>query len=86
MNSAILWFDDDPKSTLQEKILQAAHYYRRNYDRAPLLCLINPGAQAENPDLKTVPFEGSEITVRAWNGTLSDHLWLGFEDAPVEAR
>lgn len=83
MNTGMLWFDQNPKTSLKDKILLAANYYRRKYDRAPQLCLISPKTQAENPDVKSVPFEGGEITVRAWSGTLSHHFWLGFEDVPA---
>lgn len=84
MNYGVLWFNDDTQTTLREKIEQAAQYYRRQYNRAPQLALISPKAREENPDLKSLPFEGEEIAVREWSGALHDHFWIGFEHAPVE--
>ena len=83
MNYGILWHDNT-QTSLKEKILQAAQYYRRQYNRVPQLVLISPKAREENPDLKTLPFEGDELAVREWSGALRDHFWIGFEHAPVE--
>ena len=83
MNYGILWHDES-KTCLKEKILQAAEYYRRQFNRAPELVLISPKDREECPDLKTLPFEGGEIAVREWSGSLHDHFWIGFEHAPVE--
>lgn len=84
METAMLWFNNDPKSTLEQKIHQAAEYYCRKYGRAPELCLINPSMAADHPQLKEVPFGTSKIAVRAWKGTLSHHFWIGVEDRQKE--
>jgi len=85
MNIFMLWFDNDPKASLQEKILKAVEYYRRKYDRHPEVCLISQASANENPGLQSVKFENQEIAVRVWRGTLSHHFWVGVEDVMVES-
>lgn len=77
MNTGILWFDNDPKRTLEQKITLAIDYYKKKYERTPELCLVNPG-MVTNEDLATVDHL---ITVRAWRPVLPGHLWIGIEDA-----
>lgn len=36
-----LWFDDDPKTTLQEKVIVAAHRFQQKFGQAPRLCYVN---------------------------------------------
>jgi hypothetical protein len=70
----MLWFDNNPKTTLISKIIRAVEYYTHKYGRVPNLCLIHPSMLPEKP----VEFGG--ITVRAYRPVLPHHLWLGIED------
>ena len=42
MNVGMLWFDNDPRTTLTVKVARAADYYRQKYGLAPDLCLVHP--------------------------------------------
>lgn len=42
MNTGMMWFDNDPKTTLKEKVIAAADYYRQKYGHVPIACLVNP--------------------------------------------
>jgi hypothetical protein len=74
MNTGMLWFDNDPKTTLTVKIERAADYYRKKYGRKPNLCLIHPNAlSTEKPEI-------GKITVRPYRPVLPGHLWIGVEE------
>ena len=83
MNTGMMWFDNDPKTTLDVKIQQAADYYRQKYGRTPDMCLVNPGvldkAGSGDPRLTA-----GKILIRPFRSVLPGHLWIGVEDpAPI---
>jgi hypothetical protein len=74
MNTGMLWFDNDSKTTLSAKIERAVAYYQKKYGRAPNVCLIHPNAlEGEKPD-------GVKVTIRPYRPVLPGHLWIGVED------
>lgn len=42
-----LWFDNDPKTSLQEKVAQAASRYQQKFGQQPLLCYVSQTALPE---------------------------------------
>ncbi len=74
MNIGMMWFDNDPKTALLEKVEQAAAYYREKYGRAPDLCLVNPKMMTE-PELRA-----GRVVVKALRAVLPGHLWIGVEE------
>ena len=74
MNTGMMWFDNDPKTALIEKIERAAAYYREKYGRVPDLCLVNPGMMSE-PEM-----HAGRIVVKSLRAVLPGHLWIGVED------
>ena len=81
MTSGMLWFDEDPKTTLAQKIAKAMAYYQQKYGRAPGLCLVNPSML----DGKSMPdIEG--LTIKSYRPVLPGHIWIGYEDMPTESQ
>jgi len=84
VNIGMLWFDNDPKTTLAAKIIRAVTYYTEKYGRAPNLCLINP-AMMESPPAPGGASPHPEkngiggIAVRPYRPVLPGHLWIGVE-------
>jgi hypothetical protein len=79
MNTGMMWFDNDPKTTLDVKIQQAADYYRQKYGRAPDLCLVNPGMLDKahpEPDSR----HAGRILIRPFRSVLPGHLWIGIDE------
>lgn len=67
----MMWFNDDPKKSLFDKIQEATDYYvTKNNGQKPNLCLVNPGAFDPN-----VEIEGMEI--QQLRSILPGHLWIG---------
>lgn len=44
MTTYMLWRDSDPNTDLAHKVKCAAVYYRENYGRKAVVCLVHPAA------------------------------------------
>lgn len=42
-----MWFDNDPKTSLEEKLGQASERYRQKFGQKPRLCYVNGSALAD---------------------------------------
>jgi hypothetical protein len=71
MISGMLWFDNNPKTDLPEKIDRAAQYYLKKYGQTPTLCFVNPKMIGEQEP------EKDKIEVKASETILPFHFWLG---------
>lgn len=71
MKTGMLWFDNDPKTSLENKIIKAARYYQNKYGESPNLCFVHPSMLSNNHDI----LQGLEI--RSSTKVLPNHLWLG---------
>lgn len=79
MNVGMLWFDNDPRTTLTVKVARAADYYRQKYGLVPDLCLVHPSMLREaRPDL--VEGGSGKVTVRPNRLIQPGHLWIGTEE------
>ena len=74
MKTGLMWYDDDPKKTIEKKIEQAVARYREKYGRAPNACYVNPDAGAPagvRHGLRVVPAR----TIRP------NYFWIGVDDS-----
>lgn len=78
MKTGMLWFDNDPKTELSDKVQRAAAYYQNKYGRRPDLCFVHPSMVKE----KVQQAQGIEI--RITRQVLPYHLWMGTRE-PVGA-
>ncbi len=76
MHTGMLWFDDDPRTTLSVKIQKAMEYYSKKFGRTPDLCLVNP-SMLENGQKQ---FELGKLIIRPYQPVMPGHLWIGVED------
>jgi hypothetical protein len=85
MNTGMLWFDNDPKTSLDVKVQQAAEYYQHKYGRKPDLCLVNPKSlQKSEPQAE--PLLSGHILIQPLRSVLPGHLWIGVDEkAPAAA-
>jgi hypothetical protein len=75
MKVGLLWYDDDPGRSLEDKVRRAAAHYERKYGHAPDLCFVHPGAF----NGKARKIGGVEI--RPGRSVLPHHFWVGVADA-----
>lgn len=84
MNVGMLWFDNDPKKELDDKIERAATYYSEKYGKKPTICFIHPSMMPDTdsptPD-KAAPIEIAvkdvQIQIRSNQSVLPNHFWIG---------
>jgi hypothetical protein len=76
MYTGMLWFDNDPRTTLSVKIQRAMDYYRKKYGKSPDLCLVHPSMMEKNQK----QLELGKLTIRSYRPVLPGHLWIGVED------
>jgi hypothetical protein len=89
MKSGLLWYDNDPRRPLEDKIGQAARRYHEKYGSWPNTCFVHPQAMADDGDqpfsiLNPEKQQGTIQVLSAAN-VLLHHFWLG-ECQNVERR
>lgn len=81
MNIGMLWFDNDPKSSIDTKVERAAVYYRNKYGHNPTLCYVHPSMlailaeEANAAESKRITPTGVEL--RSNRSVLPNHFWIG---------
>ena len=86
MKTGMLWFDDDAKRSISEKVERAAVHYREKYGVAPNLCYANPNVLADSPAaVQPSAAAGNKglacITLKHARSILPNHFWLGVSDS-----
>ncbi|RME34788.1 MAG: hypothetical protein D6793_08165 [Thermoflexia bacterium] len=86
----LLWFDDDPRRELREKVEQAAWRYVEKFGRCPTVCYVHPsmmegnggGGQPLVLEFRDTSRRGQvlRLTVRPRRTVLRHHLWVGEEE------
>jgi hypothetical protein len=89
MKTGLLWFDDDPRKELEEKVLRAAAHYERKYGQAPNLCFVHPSAFNGNGNgkqgKKNDVVKAGEVEIRPGRSVLQHHFWLGMAEEKSQA-
>jgi hypothetical protein len=84
MKTGLLWFDDDPRKELEEKVLRAAAHYESKYGRLPELCYVHPNAFNGNGNGKRGKkgdvVKAGDVEVRTGRSVLPHHFWLGMAE------
>ncbi len=77
MDIGMLWYDDDAKRQLDEKVARAAEYYRAKYGVAPTECYVHPGMLTESQ-----PAVAAGVRLRPNRTVIKNHFWLGVGETP----
>jgi hypothetical protein len=81
MDIGMLWFDDDGKRSLNEKVMRAVTHYKTKYGVTPTVCFVNPGMLG-----KDAPEVAAGVQIRPARTVMQHHFWLGVgETAAREA-
>ena len=77
MQIGLLWFDDDPRKTLEAKIQQAAARYHEKFGNAANTCYVNPAVATAH----SIPGDNDsglrELPARS---VRPNYFWLGVDD------
>lgn len=85
MSTGMLWwFDARTDRTMNERVIEAALYFRRKYGKAPTLCLVNPAMVDQQGIFVEAP-EQIKVTVKPWRSVLPSHMWIGVDELPEYA-
>jgi hypothetical protein len=79
MDIGMLWYDDDHKRSLNERVSRAVDYYKTKYGVVPTVCFVNPAT------LKDGPESAAGVQLRSARNVLVDHFWLGVGEAAGHA-
>ena len=71
MVTGMIWFDNDPKKNINDKIKFAIQFYKRKFGNEPTICSINPKFK------ELLFFTDSELNVEYNLNISPDHIWLG---------
>jgi len=74
MKEGLLWFDNDPRRNLADKVHQAATRYQAKFGYRPTICYLNQA------DLETEIEEVGGVRVRPATNIQRHHLWIGIEN------
>ncbi len=78
MDIGMLWYDDDGKRQLDEKVARAAEYYRAKYGVQPTECYVNPDMLGEGqPRSGTGWIVAAGLRLRPNRTVIKNHFWLG---------
>jgi len=77
LEQGLLWYDNDPKRPLEDKIAMAVERYFRKFGEHADTCYVNPGMFPEKGGL-----QAKGVRVIGADFVLLHHLWVGI--APPE--
>jgi len=75
MKIGLLWFDNDRKRSLEDKISAGAERYFEKFGVQPNVCYVNPRA------LEGDEGQIGDLRVCAAQNILRHHFWLGRQEA-----
>ncbi len=73
MKQGLLWFDNDSKRSLEDKIAQAAARYVQKFGHEPNICYVNPRMIGEGESAAML----KQIRVVSAHNVLLHHFWIG---------
>jgi len=79
MRVGLLWYDNDPKKNLAQRIEEAISRYEEKFGKKPNTCYIHPA------DLGGHDVARKGMRIVAASNILKNHLWVGWDDS-LEAQ
>ncbi len=73
MKQGWLWYDNDPKKTLEAKLAEAAQRYKLKFGIEPSVCYINPAQLGSKEAAK------GKVKLISASAVSPNYLWLEIE-------
>lgn len=73
MDIGMLWYDDDSRRTLTDKVGRAVAHYKTKYGAQPTLCFVNPALLKD----KDAPEMAGGVLLRPSRQVMAHHFWIG---------
>jgi hypothetical protein len=80
MDIGMLWFDDDGRRSLNDKVARAVEHYRTKYGATPTVCFVHPNMLA-----KDAPEVAAGVQLRPARTVMMHHFWLGVGETATRA-
>lgn len=77
MHVGMLWFDNDTKSGLDNRVERAAQYYQRKYGQTPNMCFVHPSMLAASQADNGAVMNANGVQVKPLSTVLPNHFWIG---------
>lgn len=77
MHVGMLWFDNDTKSGLDNRVERAAQYYQRKYGQTPNMCFVHPSMLAASLADNGAVVNANGVQVKPLSTVLPNHFWIG---------
>jgi hypothetical protein len=77
MHVGMLWFDNDTKSGLDNRVERAAQYYQRKYGQTPNMCFVHPSMLASSAPDNGAVLNAHGVQVKPLSTVLPNHFWIG---------
>jgi hypothetical protein len=74
MYLGLLWNDDDPQSTLHDKVARAVTHFRARYGATPTVCIVNPELLPHGPQIV------AGVRLRSAPAVMINQFWIGVGD------
>jgi len=85
MDIGMLWFDNDQKTSIPNKVERAARYYQKKYGVNPDICYVHPkmvkGEGDSKKEVKKDQIKMGNILLLINEMVLPDHFWIGIKTA-----
>jgi len=82
--TGMLWFDNDPKTTLEQKVVNALKHHVTRFGRAAEVVVVNP-KNADGIDLAELS-KNCNVIIKAAKYVTPSYMIVGFEDQAMELR
>lgn len=80
MDIGMLWYDDDVRRPIGEKVTRAVEHYKSKYGAVPTVCFVNPATLKDGPD------SAGGVQLRSARNVLVNHFWIGVGEAGATGR
>lgn len=70
MKIGMLWFDNDPKKSLDQKVQEATDYYKIKYGLQATTIFVNPATKDREQSI-------AGFTIKPNSSILPHHFWIG---------
>lgn len=84
MNTGYLWFNNDPKKTMLEKVQNAAADFKKKFDHDAEYCLVNI-SDAQGQNLEEIA-KTCNMIVQTYKYTQPNNFWVGYEEMLVSGE
>jgi hypothetical protein len=76
----ILWFDNNPKTNLQQKVDVASNHFKKKYGVIADTCHVNPSVFSGTDVLTFVETKNGNVSIVQDRAILPGHLWVGVDN------